>query len=347
MFFASDNTGPTHPAVLQAVIEASDGYALPYGNDPWAARAQALVREVFEAPDASVHLAITGTGANSMIMGAMAPPWSAIFCHEMAHILIDEANGPQMYSGGASFAPVPGAGGKMSADGLRAILDRYAPGDVHTPARGPISLTNITEAGTAYSLSEIEEIAALGAKAGLAVHLDGARFSNACAALGCTAAELTWKSGVTAATFGGTKNGCMSVEAAVFFDPAYDAAFLRNRMRGGHLLSKHRILSAQMVAYLTDGLWLTLGAQANAAGRYLADGIRAHVEFVDEPAGNLMFVRFPRALHRKLHAAGAQFNSFADVGTGPDDEPIVARFVCDWSATPENTDRFVDLLKAG
>ncbi|MEM9351165.1 MAG: beta-eliminating lyase-related protein [Pseudomonadota bacterium] len=181
----------------------------------------------------------------------------------------------------------------------------------------------------------------------LPIHLDGARFANACAALGCNAAELSWKRGVDAVSFGGTKNGCMSVEAVIFFDPAHAARFERQRMRGGHLFSKHRMLSAQMAAYLADELWLELGAKANSAAQHLATSLGNHVEFLHRPEANMMFVKFPRALHRKLHAAGAEFYSFANENAGPDEEPITARLVCDWSATPENTDRFVDLLKAG
>ncbi|MEM1237654.1 MAG: beta-eliminating lyase-related protein [Pseudomonadota bacterium] len=347
MHFASDNTGPTHPKILEAVVKANEGHAMPYGNDPWADDAKARVREVFEAPEAEIFFTATGTAANSMILGAMTAPWATVFCHETAHILVDESNGPEFYAGGAKLAPVSGESGKMDPAALTALLDRYAPGDVHTPARGPVSITNVTEVGSTYSLAEIDAITAIARDHGLPVHLDGARFANACAALCCTAAELSWKRGIHAVSFGGTKNGCMSVEAAIFFDPAHAQNFERIRMRGGHLFSKHRILSAQMVAYATDGLWLELGHKANTAARHLAESLGNHVAFLYRPDANLMFVKFPRALHRKLHEAGAQFYSFADEHTGPDDEPITARLVCDWSATEENTDRFVSLLKAG
>ncbi|MEM6896727.1 MAG: beta-eliminating lyase-related protein [Pseudomonadota bacterium] len=347
MHFASDNTGPTHPDILNAVIEASEGYAMPYGRDPWAAEAEAQLREVFEAPEASVYLVATGTGGNSLALGTLAAPWSAIFCHERAHVLSDESHGPIFYSGGAAFAPVAGANGKMTPDALSHMLDRYAPGDVHTPARGPLTLTNITEAGTAYTLDEMDALTKLAQAAGVPVHLDGARFANACEALGCSAAELSWKRGIDAVTFGGTKNGCMSVEAILFFDPAHGDTFERQRMRGGHLFSKHRMLSAQMLAYTRDDLWRRLAAQANAAGQYLAQSLGNHVEFAHEPAANMLFVRFARALHRKLRAEGAAFYSYGDAENGPDDEPLLARLVCDWSATAENTDRFVNILRAG
>ena len=345
MYFASDNTGPTHPKILEAVVRASEGYAMPYGKDAWNEEAVARVRETFEAPEASVYFTATGTGANSMALGAMTPPWAAIFCHEMAHVLIDESHGPTFFAGGASFAAVAGASGKMAPDALREALEKYAPGDIHTPARGPLTLTNVTEAGTVYTLAEIDALVAEAKAAGLPVHLDGARFANACAALDCTAAEMSWKRGIDAVTFGGTKNGCMSVEAVIFFDSACAESFERQRMRGGHLFSKHRVLSAQMAVY-ADGLWLELAEQANAAANRLIAGLRSlpHVEFEHEPASNLMFCRMPRRLHIHARAQGAQFYSFADTETGDPDEPIIARFVVDWSASDANTDRFLEIL---
>ncbi|MEL6690983.1 MAG: beta-eliminating lyase-related protein [Pseudomonadota bacterium] len=345
MHFASDNTGPTHPKILEAVMRASEGYAMPYGNDPWNEEAVAQIRETFEAPEALVYFASTGTGANSMALGAMTAPWAAIFCHEMAHVLIDESHGPTFFAGGASFAAVSGASGKMAPEALRSAIEKYAPGDIHTPARGPLTITNVTEAGTVYTLAEIDALVAEAKAVGMPVHLDGARFANACAALGCTAAEMSCKRGIDAVTFGGTKNGCMSVEAVIFFDPTYAETFERQRMRGGHLFSKHRVLSAQMAVY-ADGLWLELAEQANAAANRLIDGLRTlpQVEFVHEPASNLMFCRMPRRLHVHAHAQGAQFYSFADTEAGDPDEPIIARFVVDWSATDENTDRFLELI---
>lgn len=347
MHFASDNAGPTHPKILEAVIEASSGYAMPYGADRWAEAAKAEIRETFEAPEAEIFFIATGTATNSMILGALAAPWSAIFCHERAHILIDESNAPEFFTHGARIAPVGGAAGKMDPKQLDAMLSRYAPGDIHTPAQGPVSITNVTEAGTVYKLPEIDAISTIAADKSLALHLDGARFGNACAALGCSAAEMSWKRGVAAVSFGGTKNGCMSVEAAIFFDRDLARNFERIRMRSGHLFSKHRLLSAQMSAYLKDGLWLDLAGRANAAAADLASALGNHVEFVNQPEANMLFVTFPRALHRKLRAAGAQFYSFGNAEEGPDDAPLLARLVCDWSATPENTERFATLLKAG
>lgn len=319
---------------------------MPYGADPWNARATALIRETFEAPEAAVYFVATGTAVNSMILGALAEPWSAIFCYETAHVLMDESNAPEFFSGGARIAPVPGAHGKMSPKALSAMLARYEPGDIHVPAQGPVTLTNVTEAGTVYTLSEIDALTAIAAENGLPVHLDGARFANACVALGCSAADLSWKRGINAVSFGGTKNGCLSVEAAVFFDPAHAARFERIRMRGGHLFSKHRLLSAQMAAYLDDGLWESLAHQANSAAQHLVQSLGTLVEFVETPAANMLFVRFPRALHRKLQAAGAEFATSGSL-EGPDDELITARLVCDWSARPEDTDTFVRLLREG
>ncbi|MEM1234277.1 MAG: beta-eliminating lyase-related protein [Pseudomonadota bacterium] len=347
MHFASDNTGPTHPKIIDAVARASEGYAMPYGRDPWAEAACDAVRETFEAPEARVYCVATGTGANALALGTLTAPWSTIFCHEAAHVRVDESNAPAFFAGGATFAPVAGASGKMDPAALAATLDAFAPGDVHTPARGPLTLTNVTEAGTVYTLAEIDALTAQAKTAGLPVHLDGARFANACAALGCSAAEMSWKRGIDVVSFGGTKNGCMSVEAVIFFDPDHAETFERQRMRGGHLFSKHRVLSAQMAVY-ADGLWLELAERANAAASRLIEGLSAlpHVAFVHPPQSNLMFCQMPRRLHAQALSHGAEFYSWGDPHAGDPDAPVMARFVVDWSATDEGTDRFLDILSA-
>ena len=272
MFFKSDNGSGAAPEVMAAVLRANDGYASSYGTDEIMDRVRTQVRTVFEAPEAAVYLVATGTAANALSLAIHAQPWTAVFCHEDAHIALDECGAPEFYSG-AKLALVPGAHGKMTPETLGAALARVGTGGVHGVQRGMLSVTNVTEAGTVYTPAEVAALTALARAHGLPCHLDGARFANALVATGATAAEMTWKAGIDVVSFGGTKNGCMGVEAVVIFDPAKAWEFELRRKRGGHLFSKHRFLSAQMEAYLTDGLWLRLATHANQMGARLVAGI--------------------------------------------------------------------------
>ncbi|NNK78780.1 MAG: low specificity L-threonine aldolase, partial [Litoreibacter sp.] len=300
MNFASDNAGPMHPKVLEAVIAANDGAQKPYGNDPITQAVNDQLRELFEAPQAAVYLVATGTAANALALACYTKPWDAIFCHRTAHVEEDECGAPEFYSNGAKLTLVEGANGKMSPDALRAAIAGKR-GDVHGSQPGPVTITQVTETGTLYTLDELTELTGIAKEFGLATHLDGARFANACAALGCSAAEMTWKAGIDVVSFGGTKNGCMGVEAVVFFDPEKAWEFELRRKRGAHLFSKFRYLSAQMNAYLTDDLWLEMAKQSNAATARLASGLRdiPHAKLVFEPAANMIFVDLPRSVHLK------------------------------------------------
>jgi threonine aldolase len=206
----------------------------------------------------------------------------------------------------------------------------------------------VTEKGTVYTLDEIRAIAGVARRFGLKLHLDGARFANALVRLGCSAAEMTWKAGVDAVSFGGTKNGLMGVEAVVIFDPAKAWEFELRRKRGAHLFSKHRYLAAQMDAYLEGDLWLEMATAANGACARLARGLRQipQTAFLFEPEANIIFTDLPRAAHRRLHAAGAQYYLWKGaLDDGPEDERLTARLVADWSAREDGIDRFVDLAR--
>jgi len=346
MFFASDNGGPVHPDIMQAVIAANDGYAKGYGNDPATEAAVQMVRDVFEAPDAAVRLVPTGTAANSLILATLAAPWDTVVCTPMAHIHTDECSAPEFFTGGAKLVLTDALHAKMTPEALDRTLAGIGGRGVHGPHRGPVSLTQVTEMGTLYSLEELAALTRVARAHGVKVHMDGARFANACAALGCTAAEMTWKAGIDAVSFGGTKNGCMAVEAAVFFDPEAADTFDLRRKRGAHLFSKHRYLAAQMQGYLAGGLWLDLAAAANARAERLALGLRsAGVDFVEEPQANMMFIRMARSDHQRLLAAGAVYYvEDGDPATGAADEMLTGRLVCDWSIPEAEIDRFVQLV---
>ena len=348
MNFASDNTGPVHPNVMAALIAANTGYALPYGGDDLTAQTIQNIRDLFEAPDAAVFLVSLGTAANSLILATLSQPWETVFCHTVAHIHEDECNAPEFYSGGTKLTLVPGPEAKMTAENLRRSILAEETRGVHGPQRGPVSLTQATERGTIYSLKEIQEISATAEEFGLPVHMDGARFANAVQSLGCSAAEMTWKSGVDAVTFGGTKNGLMAVEAVIFFNPKYAWEFELRRKRGAHLFSKHRFLAAQMQSYLAGDLWLDMAKKSNDASARLIQGLKqiSEVQIDFEPQANIIFAQWARAAHQRLHAAGAQYYVMAgDHTTGPSDELLPARLVADWSTTPENVDKFLDILR--
>lgn len=348
MNFASDNTGPVHPNVMAALIAANTGYALPYGGDDLTAQTIQNIRDLFEAPDAAVFLVSLGTAANSLILATLSQPWETVFCHTVAHIHEDECNAPEFYSGGTKLTLVPGPEAKMTAENLRRSILAEETRGVHGPQRGPVSLTQATERGTIYSLKEIQEISATAEEFGLPVHMDGARFANAVQSLGCSAAEMTWKSGVDAVTFGGTKNGLMAVEAVIFFNPKHAWEFELRRKRGAHLFSKHRFLAAQMQSYLAGDLWLDMAKKSNDASARLVQGLKKipEVQIDFEPQANIIFAQWARAAHQRLHAAGAQYYVMAgDHTTGPSDELLPARLVADWSTTPENVDKFLDILR--
>ncbi len=341
MHFASDNAGPVHPRVISALIDANDGHAMAYGADRWTEAATARIRELFEAPDATVHLVATGTAANALALSTLAKPWDAIFCTEMAHIHEDECNAPELYTGGAKLLALPAPNAKLEPDVLRSAMERL--GSVHGPQRGPVSITSVTEKGSVYALEEIRAVTSVTREFGSRVHLDGARFANAVASLSCSPADMTWRAGVDAVSFGGTKNGLMGVEAIVLFDPSLSWELELRRKRAAHLFSKHRYLGAQMLAYLQDGLWLEMAQAANSALSLLVEGLRAQgFAPVWEPQANLVFVRLPRAVHQRLRAAGAAYHLWdGPLETGDPDEPLLCRLVCDWSTGQGAVDRFL------
>ncbi|MCE8520300.1 low specificity L-threonine aldolase [Ruegeria pomeroyi] len=345
MFFASDNSGPVHPEILAALTEANQGYAMAYGADAQMQAVQEKIRRIFEAPDAAVYLVATGTAANSLALATLSQPWQTIFCSPVAHIHEDECNAPEFYSGGAKLTLVPG-GDRMTPEALRGSITGEETRGVHGPQRGPVSITQVTERGGVYSIAELQALCGVAKEYGLPVHLDGARFANALVALNASPAEMTWKAGVDAVSFGGTKNGCMGVEAVIFFDPKHAWEFELRRKRGAHLFSKHRYLSAQMEAYLTDDLWLRSARRANDNCARLVEGLRASgATFLHEPQANIVFASFPRATHRRLMGAGASYHLWGAELEGADESEMLAcRMVCDWSIGTDQIDQFLSLL---
>ncbi len=344
MYFASDNSGPVQPAVMAALSRANQGYAMGYGDDPQMDEVRSRLRDIFEAPEAAIYLVTTGTAANALALSTMCSPWQTVFCSPTAHIHEDECNAPEFFTGGAKLTLVPG-GDKMSAEALRGVIVAEENRGVHGPQRGPVSITQVTERGSVYSLEELQALTSVAKEYDLPVHLDGARFANALVALDCSPAEMTWKIGVDMVSFGGTKNGCMGVEAVIFFDPKHAWEFELRRKRAAQLVSKHRYLSAQMLGYLTDDLWLTSARTANGNCARLVAGLRAAgAAFQHEPDANMIYAALPRRVHQRLHDAGAVYHLMSGPLVGDADEMVVMRLVCDWSISHDQIDAFLALL---
>lgn len=340
MYFASDNTGPALPEVMQAISDANQGYVLGYGNDDLSHRVTAQIRDIFEAPEAAVYLVPTGTAANSLALACLAQPYETIFCAPMAHIQEDECGAPEFYSG-AKLSLV-GDDDKIAPEVLEQEIQRCLERGFQGVKPGAVSISQVTEFGQVYSLDQIRALTEVARSHGLPVHLDGARFANAVVALGCTPAEMSWKAGIDAVSFGGTKNGCMGVEAVVLFDPQKATEFEARRKRGGHLFSKHRYLAAQMSAYLTDDLWLTTARRANANAAHLVSELTdLGVQFDYPPQANVIFSQLPKPMHARLQDAGAAYYTYEETA-----ETITARLVCDWSIPRAEIDRFIDICKS-
>jgi threonine aldolase len=304
--FRSDNVSGIAPEILTAIAAANNGDAPSYGADLITDRVARRFTEIFEREVAVFPLA-TGTAANALALAAVTPPWGAVYCHEESHVQTDECGAPEFYAGGAKLIALPGADAKLSPAAVEARMIEQDV--VHHAQPAAISISQATEAGTLYTPAEVTALGALARRRGLALHMDGARFANAVAALGCTPAEITWRAGVDVLSFGATKNGALAAEAVIFFDPAKAADFAYRRKRGGHLFSKMRFLSAQLDAYLADDLWLRNGRHANRVAARLADGLAqiAGARLRHPTQANEVFVELPEKAIRALAQAGFGF----------------------------------------
>ena len=296
MNFASDNTSPVPTQILEKINDVNHGYQNSYGEDDYMRELTDLINNIFETKNAIVYLVSTGTAANSLALACLSKPWDTIFCSPISHLHQDECNAPEFYTGGAKLTLV-GQSDKINPDELLTAMLSEETRGIHGPQRGPVSITQITEKGRCYRLEEIHQISKIKSKFSSQLHMDGARFANAPLALNCSPAEMTWKAGVDVVSFGGTKNGLMGVEGVIFFDPQKAWEFELRRKRAAHLFSKHRYLSAQMLAYLENDLWIELAGRANKAASRLIAGLRKikQVEFLVEPKANLIFVKIVRS----------------------------------------------------
>ena len=341
MNFASDNTAGAHPRVLEAIMAANTGVTGSYGADPWSAKLDEMLADWFGCSVFAFPVA-TGGAANALALSQMAPPWSAIFCHREGHINVDECGAPEFYTSGAKLVCMDGHAAKITPETLRiAALDHPA-GVVHCIQPGAVSITQSTECGAVYTPDEVAEISATARALGMPLHMDGARFANALAHLGCAPADITWKAGVEALSLGFTKNGAIAAEAVVFFDETRAVDFMYRRKRGGHLFSKMRFFAAQFVAMLDSDLWLELATTANGAASALARAFASAGYLPEFPVqANEVFVRLPRAVAADLKAAGAHFYPWGpEVGAAP-----LYRFVCSFATDQDEVETLAIRLK--
>jgi threonine aldolase len=336
MNFASDNATGASPEILAAIAVANHGAAMPYGADDITRRLERRFAEVFEH-EVTVFPVATGTAANALALACLTPVYGAIYCHEEAHIATDECGAPEFFTGGAKLVPCPGDHGKLSPEILAPRIG--GAGVVHNAQPAAISITEETEAGTVYRPAEIAGLSALARHHGLALHMDGARFANAAASLGCAPADITWRAGVDALSFGATKNGALAAEAVVFFDPKRAESFAYRRKRAGHLVSKQRFLAAQLEAYLADDLWLRNARHANTMAARLGSGLAAlpGARLLHPVEGNEVFVELGERAIERLAAAGFGFYRWGDA-------PVL-RLVTAFDTAQEAVERFLHIAR--
>ncbi|MCP5230118.1 low specificity L-threonine aldolase [Accumulibacter sp.] len=331
--FASDNYAGICPEALAALLAANDGHVRSYGDDEWTLRVADRLREVFET-DCDVYFVFNGTAANSLALAALCQSYHSVICHQLAHVETDECGAPQFFSNGARLLAVAGEHGKLTPAAITDVVTRRS--DIHYPKPKVVTLTQASEVGTVYRPDELRSITGTARELGLRVHMDGARFANAVAALGIAPADLTWRAGVDVLCFGGTKMGLPVGEAVVFFDRRLADDFAYRCKQAGQLASKMRFLSAPWLGILEKDAWLRHAAHANAMARRLARGLAdvAGLQMLFPVDANGVFVHLPALVEQGLRARGWLFYTF--IGAGG------ARFMCAWDTAPETVDRLLE-----
>jgi threonine aldolase len=336
--FASDNTAAICPEAWAALEEANADGAASYGDDKWTQRVSDRVREIFES-DCEVFFVFNGTAANSLTLAQLARSYHGVVCHEFAHIETDECAGPEFFGGGLKLLPTPGANGKLDLGRVEATINTQRERGLHSSKPRVISITQATELGTVYRRDEIEKIAEFARERSLFLHMDGARFANAVAALDCAPKAITWEAGVDVLCFGGTKNGTAAGELVVFFRKELAHEFEYRAKQAGQLASKLRFLAAPWAGLLNNGVWLENARRANARAKTLAAKLTsAGMKPEFPPEASAVFLRMPDDLVAELHRRGWQFYKFI--------EPDVYRLMCSWSVTEKDIDDFVEDVKS-
>lgn len=310
-WWRSDNIAGVDPRILEAVVACNVGTAPAFGEDDWSRSLDAAFSDVFENPVRAFAVA-SGTAANALAIASIAGPFDRILCHPDSHAFQEECGASEFYSGGARFLPVSGGlDGKLAPDPVATAIERNEDARGNSYRLAAMTVTQLSEAGTAYRPEELRRLGAIARDHGLRIHMDGARFANAVAAVGATPADLTWRANVDVMSFGGTKNGTLHADAIVFFDLAAAEHFKRRLKRAGHDLSKSRFLAVQLLRYLQDSLWLDNARRANATAAEMARilGRVPDATILHPVQGNVIFVAFPDSAVGSLLGAGFRLRS--------------------------------------
>jgi len=334
--FASDNYADTCPEAWAAMQEANHGHEVGYGDDAWTAKAADLIRGVFET-DCEVFFVFNGTSANSLALASLCQSYHSLLCHEMAHVEVSECGAPEFFANGTKVLLLPGENGKILPAGIEHAVRRRD--DIHYPKPRAVSLTQATEVGTVYAVSELRAVQEMARRHGLRIHMDGARFANAVTALKVAPKALTWQAGVDVLSFGGTKNGLAVGEAVVFFNRELAHEFDYRCKQGGQLASKMRFLSAPWVGMLKEGAWLKHAAHANAMASLLESHLRGlpQIQVAFPVQTNAVFAAIPGPIVQALYQRGWKF--YTNVGVD------YARLMCSWDTTQEDVETFAADLK--
>jgi threonine aldolase len=334
--FASDNYAGICPQALAAMMEANGGHAPAYGEDEWTRRASDAFRRLFET-DCDVFFVFNGTAANSLALAAICQSFYSVICSATAHVSTDECGAPEFFSNGSKILVAPTVDGKLTPEAIRGLATSR--NDIHFPKPSAVTITQATETGRVYGLDEIRAVSAVCRELGLSLHMDGARFANACARLGCTPAEMTWKAGVDVLCFGGTKNGLAVGEAILFFDRRLAHDFDYRCKQAGQLASKMRFLAAPWIGILDSGAWLANAVHANSCACRLAEGIAGlpGIQPMFSVEANAVFVSAPGGVLDELRARGWRFYTF--IGGG-------ARFMFAWDSDMERVDDLIRDIRA-
>lgn len=340
MLFRSDNITGVCPEIMAAIAAANEGDSAAYGADEYTQRLGPAFSAYLET-EVIAHPVATGIAANALALATAMPPPAACLCHEHSHVFATESGAPEFFAGGGKLIGIPGAHGKLWPEDVARILEAQDFSRLQAPPISVVSITQGAEAGTAYTLEHIREIGAICRRHGVALHMDGARFSNAFVALGCAPAEMSWRAGVDILSYGATKNGAMCADAVLIFKASPHAAALdrwlgHRRLRGGQVFSKMRYISAQLLAMIEGGLAERNAGHANAMAARLSAGLAAipGVVLVEPTDFNEVFVRLP---HTAL--AGLKAGGFAVKGR-PED-PGLVRLVTGWNSRAADVDAFV------
>lgn len=348
MHFASDNWSGAHPRIAESLTRHAAGFASAYGTSDLDKAVEDRFSTIFER-EVAVFFVATGTAANSLALASLAKAGGVSFCHADAHVNADEGGAPEFLTGATRLFPVEGAEGRIDPRALDAAIARFEPVSPHHGRAMAVTVTQATEVGTVYSLAELDEIAAVAKSRNLPLHMDGARFANALVSLGVTPAEMTWKRGVDILSFGGTKNGCWCAEAIVFFNPdmAADMPFIRKR--SAQLFSKSRFISAQLEAYLDDGLWLELASHSNAMADRLRAGLSAKntARLAWDTSANEVFAVIEKSAAERARDKGAKFYDWQPPQGWlplPAENETLVRLVTSFATTTDEVDQFIEVV---